>query len=73
MINFYREWKDDKDAEPRTKSRPRRFECKLCGKRVNGLADHVKQVHGGLEAWKRYLAAEQQVKHEAFRRAYNGL
>jgi hypothetical protein len=73
MIDFYRVWKEDKDADPKPKKKSKQFECKLCSKQTNGLADHVKQVHGGPDAWKRYLAAEQQAKHEAFRRAYNSL
>lgn len=35
MINFYRVWKDDKDSEPKVKSKG--FTCILCSKKVNGL------------------------------------
>jgi hypothetical protein len=73
MIDFYRAWKEDKEAAAKPKRRSKQFECGLCGKRVNGLADHVKHVHGGPDSWKRYLAAEQQAKHQAFRQAYNSL
>lgn len=37
MINFYRVWKDDKDSEPKVKSKKKGFTRILCSKKVNGV------------------------------------
>ena len=69
MINFYQTWKDDKDSEPKRKRANPANQCKICDKRVNGLKQHVEDVHG-TGMWARYLAAEatiEQNKLQQFR------
>lgn len=72
MINFYREWKEDKESsrEAPKKRTPPSNTCKICGKGVNGLKAHVEAAHG-LGTWARYLEAEakmQQLQLDQFRR-----
>jgi hypothetical protein len=65
VINFYQAWKEDKEYgqdAPKRKSKPA-FQCKICGKRVNGLKDHVEGCHG-VGMWKRYLAAEAEIEQQ---------
>ena len=65
MINFYREWKEDKENSrnaPKKRPKPAN-KCKICGKAVNGLKDHVRDHHG-VGMWERYVAAEQQMKQQ---------
>ena len=73
MINFYSAWKEDKELDSKPAPNKKAHRCKLCGKRINGLAHHVKHVHGGPDAWKRYIAAEQAAKDAAFIKAYENL
>ncbi len=68
MINFYQAWKDDKDSEPKRKRPKPANRCKICGKAVNGLKDHVRGNHGA-DMWERYLAAEKAVEEQQ-RRAF---
>ena len=57
MINFYREWKDEKEAEPKKKRNRKSHQCVLCGTRVNGLKDHMDGVHGK-GTYSKYLSAQ---------------
>lgn len=61
MINFYQEWKDDKESEPRKVRKPKGHQCILCLKRVNGLKEHMDDVHG-VGTYKRFLEAEERIR-----------
>lgn len=65
MLNFYQAWKEDKEygrEAPKRKPKPA-FQCKICGKMVNGLKDHVNGNHG-VGMWDRYLAAEAAIERQ---------
>jgi len=62
LINPYQIWKDDKDSTPKHKKPKKVFKCRVCGKQVNGLKDHVKNAHGGQVAWLSYQDAEDKEK-----------
>ena len=57
MINFYQDWKDEKESEPKKKKK----RGVLCGSYVNGLKDHMEGVHGN-GTYKRYVSAEEQLR-----------
>jgi hypothetical protein len=61
MINLYQTWKDDKDSEPKKNKNHTEHKCILCGKSVNGLKDHMDNVHGK-GTYKRYVSVEEQHK-----------
>ena len=69
MLNFYRAWKEDKDSKPKQQKPKKQYRCKLCSKQVNGLKDHVEQVHGA-GSWKRYLQAELEILDSEFKAAF---
>ena len=69
MINFYQTWKDDKDSEVKVKKNTTN-RCKICNKAVNGLKDHVREVHGK-DIWSRYIAAEAKMKQQELERFRN--
>lgn len=63
MIDSYRVWKDDKESEPKVKSKKKGFTCILCSKKVNGLPRHMDDVHGK-GTWKKYLSAMEAIEKE---------
>ncbi len=67
MINFYQTWKDDKDSAPKRKRSKPSNTCKICGKGVNGIKDHIKGTHGA-DMWDRYLAAEAKMEQQELER-----
>ena len=56
MLNFYKVWKEDKEADYKPKPSKKGFKCIVCGKRINNLPVHMEQAHGK-GTWKRYLWA----------------
>jgi hypothetical protein len=63
MINFYQTWKDEKDSEPKRKKNRGQFECIICKKRVNGLKEHMEDVHGK-GTYHKFLKAEQMINEQ---------
>jgi len=61
MINFYRAWKDEKESEPKKKKPKGAYKCVVCGKRVNGLKDHMNQTHGQ-GTYQKFIQAEEILK-----------
>lgn len=58
MLNFYQAWKDDKERDTKPKKKIGNQTCRVCGKKLFELKQHVVAVHGGEDAWKAYVAAE---------------
>lgn len=69
MINFYAVWKEDKERESKPDTK-KKYKCKLCNARVNGLKDHVRDMHG---SWDKYLEAENYIEQQRFKEVYEGL
>ena len=67
MINFYQEWKNDKDGEPKKKKSLGKFKCPLCNRRSNSLKQHMNDAHGK-GTYQKYLKAidymQEQKRHK---------
>lgn len=60
MINFYQEWKDDKESDVPKKKAKGKYKCPLCHKRTNGLKDHMNGNHGK-DSYKIMVQAEERL------------
>lgn len=66
MINFYQEWKDDKESEPKKKKVKGKHKCIVClsGFHDEGsLKQHMNSKHGP-RSYSKYAAAMQFIEEE---------